>query len=75
LRSANETVSFAVRSTRSGGEFSALPKTFLHSFVRKDRRQTSFFDGLTAANAAARPAWLPRPRTSLRWFAGKAHKT
>ena len=36
------------RLCRSGGEFSALPKTFLQSFVRKDRRQTSFFDGLTA---------------------------
>ena len=30
---------------QAGGELSALPKTFLQSFGRKDRRQASFFDG------------------------------
>ncbi|MCI5847829.1 MAG: hypothetical protein MRZ98_09325 [Clostridiales bacterium] len=31
-----------------------MPKTFLQSFVRKDRRQTSFFDGLNG-DASVRP--------------------
>ena len=43
------------RLCRSGGEFSALPKTFLQSFVRKARLTTIFSDGLRAA--VCRPAY------------------
>ena len=35
---------------QAGGEFSALPKTFLQFFGRKDRRQASFFDGQSQAD-------------------------
>ena len=34
-----------------------MPKTFLQSFVRKDRRQTSFFDGLRPRQCAALFFW------------------